>query len=183
MLVRLKREKLFKSLLESHTEEVTTSAVIVGIDPGTTTGLAFFDLEGTFLCTESRRNFKRSEIRKFILEQGKPIIIASDMNPLPQSIEKIASCFSARVIFPEGVLTRKDKRRIVGDFLKEWDESGNAVPWKNQHEKDALVAGWYAWKRVRRTVFKIEKRFGRGGKDRILESVLRGKNILRENKI
>jgi hypothetical protein len=136
------------------------SSLIVGIDPGITTGVAVFDMQGHLLLAESRRNFRLSEIRKFILERGRPLIIASDMNPLPRSIEKIASSFSARVVFPEGVLTKKSKRRIAGDFLKKWNaRHENGLPWKNRHEKDALVAGWYAWKRIRRTVSKMEKRF------------------------
>lgn len=132
-----------------------TSPLIVGIDPGTTTGVALFDLEGNFLLVESGKHFTRAAIRKFIFEHGSPVIIASDMNPLPRSIEKIASSFSSRVIIPEGVLSRKDKRRIAGNFLKAWEEE---VPWRNQHEKDAVVAGWYAWKRIRGTVSKIEKK-------------------------
>ena len=74
----------------SFMQEVSTSIpLIVGIDPGTTTGLALFDLEGNFLLAESRRNFRKAEIRKFILDQGSPVIIASDINPIPKSIARI----------------------------------------------------------------------------------------------
>lgn len=152
----------------------------MGIDPGTTTGLAVFDLEGNFLGVGSRRNFSRAEIRKFILEQGRPVIIASDVNPLPRSIRKIASSLDSRVVFPETSLTHKDKRRIALDFLKTW---GQESPWRNQHEKDALVAGWHAWKRVRPTMRKIERRLGprdREARDFVKSSLLREGGNARE---
>lgn len=151
---------------------IDTVAIIVGIDPGTTAGVAIFDFEGSLLVTESRKGFSRAQIRKFIREQGSPLIIASDMNPLPRSVDKIASFFSTRTIFPDSVLKEKDKRRLVRDFLKEW---GGVQPWKNHHEKDAIVAGWYAWKRIRVAVAEIDKKIGRHDshlRDHALKQVL-----------
>lgn len=111
------------------------------------------------------------------MDAGIPLVIASDMNPLPRSIGKIASSFSSKVICPEGVLTRKDKRRIARDFL---EKTNSKPPWKNQHEKDAVVAGYHAWKRVKGTVAKIEKKIPQDSVARgyVLERILReGGNV------
>ena len=143
--------------------------IIVGIDPGINTGIAIFGMDGNFVLVESMRNLRASDIRKFIMESGIPVIVASDVNPVPRSVEKIAKSFSSRLIFPEQTLTRKDKRRLAGNFLKKHKENGagpttnilirGAVhPWKNRHERDAIAAAWHAWKRVRRTVEKSGKK-------------------------
>ena len=133
--------------------------IIVGIDPGITVGIAVFGIEGNFILVESRRNFRPAEIRKFIINAGKPVIIASDVNPVPRSVEKIAKSFSSRLIFPEQTLTRKDKRRLARNFTKKsFPDNGNISPWKNRHERDAIAAAWHAWKRIRRSIEKTKRR-------------------------
>lgn len=127
--------------------------LIVGIDPGTTAGIALFDVDGNLVEVTSKRSFSKAAMRLFILEHGDPLVIASDMTPLPKGIETIASSFDARVVTPGRVLRWKDKKRIVESFLKAHGERA----WENQHEKDALIAGWYAWKRLRPRLMKMER--------------------------
>lgn len=132
------------------------SPLIVGIDPGTTTGVALFDLQGSLLEVKSKRHFSKAAITRYIISNGSPLIIASDMNPLPKGIEKIASSFSSLVIIPEKVLRWKDKKRIVETFLKERELLEK--PWRNSHEKDALIAAYLAWKRIRPRLLKLERK-------------------------
>lgn len=125
--------------------------IIVGMDPGTTTALAVFDSCGKLLATVSKRGFTRSAARMFILERGHPLAIASDITPVPRSIARIASSLGARIISPERELRWKDKKRVVEAFL---EQSGEERPWKNAHERDALVAGFRAWKSLRKWLEK-----------------------------
>ena len=145
----------------------------MGIDPGTTTAVAVFDLQGNLPHTVSRRGFRRSAIQKFILEQGTPLLIASDITPLPRSVQKVASAFSAAKVAPEKTLGWKDKKRVVESFLKE--KSPIAKPWRNAHEKDALIAGYRAWKRIRPRLDKMERKRGRKGMEETMRlSLLNG---------
>ena len=133
--------------------------LIAGIDPGTTTGIALFDFDGNFVLTESRKHFSRRDILRFLSAHGRPVIIASDINPAPKSIERIAASFSARLIFPEKSFLREEKHRIAKQFAKYY--FNREGPWKNRHERDALVAALRAFKSVRSTIAKIDQRLAK----------------------
>ena len=128
--------------------------MIVGLDPGGTSAIAVFDLDGNLLMTESRRGFGKPEIRKAILGKGLPLVIAGDTNPVPKGIRKVASSFSSHILSPERSLGWRDKRRLSEAFL----EKAGRRPWKNAHEKDALIAGFYAWKKLRPRLEKLRRK-------------------------
>ena len=52
---------------------------IVGIDPGTTVGIAILSLDGELLYLKSFRGIAPDEVVKLIAEYGKPAVIASDV--------------------------------------------------------------------------------------------------------
>ena len=56
--------------------------LIVGIDPGITTGIAILDLYGNVVKVCSKRNMGKNEIIRTITNFGHPLIITSDVNPL-----------------------------------------------------------------------------------------------------
>lgn len=127
--------------------------IIVGIDPGTTIGIAILDMDGNFVSVDSDKNLTRGDISKIILEYGSPVIVASDISPLPRMVEKIATSFGAKTLMPEELLTRKEKHRISKNFSRKFSQV-----WNNTHERDALVAAIYAWKKIRQTMEKVDKR-------------------------
>ncbi len=133
--------------------------LIVGIDPGTTTAVALLDLEGNLILTESRKNFSVSGISKFILEQGKPVVIAADTHNVPKFIEKVAANFYARAMFPECQMERKEKNSLVEEYLKKMGMNGHKFP--NRHEKDALAAAVYAFRRLNPLFNRIEQEIGK----------------------
>lgn len=110
------------------------------------------NLEGELILLKSDKGFSRARISKFILDRGNPVIIASDKHPAPRFIEKVASSFSARLIYPKKNMSRLEKAKTAKDF----EEKNNFPRWKNQHEKDALVAVLLAWKRIRRLMNKVD---------------------------
>lgn len=129
--------------------------LIVGIDPGTTAGIAILDLGGNFLLTESRRNFSRAEMNKFIAGLGRPVIIATDSFPAPRMIEKISASFFSKLFMPRQNLSKREKNRIVKAFLQ---DTKLIHPWKNSHEKDALASALFAWKHARAIIAKVDRR-------------------------
>ncbi len=132
--------------------------LIVGIDPGTTTGVAVFDLSGNLILIKSGKNLSKSDVSRIISDAGNPIIVSSDINPLPRSVEKIAISFSARLIEPGETFSRKEKHETAKDYMR---LHGKA--WKNRHERDALVSGIYAYKQVRQMVDRINSKLRKGG--------------------
>jgi predicted RNase H-like nuclease (RuvC/YqgF family) len=120
--------------------------IIVGIDIGITTGIAILNINGKVLSVNSKREMKKDEIVKNIIKFGKPLLIASDVNPLPKSIESIVNEFGSRAFVPEKSLSIEEKAELTKDYNKIL---------KNDHEKDALAAALKAWKNYRELFTKI----------------------------
>jgi predicted RNase H-like nuclease (RuvC/YqgF family) len=97
--------------------------VIVGIDPGTTTAAAVVGLDGTVHALYSSRTADTAEVTEWIIEQGRPIIVAADVEPMPETVEKFRRSFDA------------------AETLHRTREAG----YDNDHERDALAAALYAY--------------------------------------
>jgi len=132
--------------------------LIVGMDPGTTTGIAVLGLDGKLLLIKSGKNLSRSDISRMVSDVGNPIIISSDINPLPKAVERVATTFSARLIEPGETFSRQEKHETAKEYMK---VHGKA--WQNRHERDALVSGIYAWKQVRQMVDRISSKLRKAG--------------------
>jgi hypothetical protein len=122
--------------------------LIVGLDPGTTVGVAILDLHGELVELRSKREASKSDLIKHILKFGKPLIIASDVNPMPKTIKKLASALGSRTYYPEVSLTNLEKEKIVRDFEEEI---------KNSHQKDALAAAIKAFRSYHELFIRVEK--------------------------
>ncbi len=113
------------------------------------------NLDGELILLKSGKGFSRARISKFIMEQGDPVIIASDKHPAPRFIEKVASSFSAKLIYPEENVSRLEKAKMAKGF-EEKNSTDDSRLWSNQHEKDALVAVLFAWKRISRLMDRVD---------------------------
>ncbi|MCS3924858.1 DUF460 domain-containing protein [Methanosalsum natronophilum] len=123
---------------------------IVGVDPGTTVGLAVLSLDGDVLHIGSYRSISHDEIVKKIVDFGKPIIIATDVTPTPSSVERVRRSFNAILGSPGGAeLSSEDKINLARSF---------GLEYSNDHERDALSAALYTFKNYRNTFEKIEKK-------------------------
>ena len=109
-------------------------SIIVGIDIGTTTGIAIYDLNRNLLYTGSKRYLSISSVIKQIIFFGKPLIIATDKEKTPSPISKIAASFNGKVFHPDHDLAVEEKDDIV------------KISIKDVHEKDALAAATFAYK-------------------------------------
>jgi predicted RNase H-like nuclease (RuvC/YqgF family) len=71
--------------------------IIVGIDPGTTIGVAIIDLEGKTIEVFSSKNYSCSDVIERIIARGNPLIVASDVTPTPSTVKRISRIFSSPV--------------------------------------------------------------------------------------
>jgi hypothetical protein len=108
--------------------------VLVGIDPGTTTAAAVVGLDGEVLDVLSTRTADTAAVIEWIIERGRPILVAADVTPMPETVEKIRRSFDAAGWTPERDLpvdTKKHRTREEG--------------YDNDHERDALAAALGAY--------------------------------------
>ena len=153
--------------------------LIVGIDPGVTTGVVIFDLDGELVSVSSKKSLSKSDISSFVSKFGKPAIVASDVSLPPKLLEKIASAFGAKLVFPKNSFSRKEKAKIARAYQKFYGKM-----WKNIHERDALVAGYYCWKKIRPRILKLESKLKKLGiNDENLIQTIKKKVIIEEKKL
>lgn len=120
--------------------------VIVGVDPGTTAAVAVLNLKGRLLATESRRNFGKNEIVKFISSMGTPTIIATDRALAPSIVMKISSSFNSVVFSPDEDMKNREKLDMTRGFKTD-----------DVHQRDALAAALHAYRNHEELLKKIER--------------------------
>jgi predicted RNase H-like nuclease (RuvC/YqgF family) len=137
--------------------------VLVGIDPGTTTAVATVDLDGTVLDTLSTRTADTAEVTEWIIERGRPLLVAADVTPMPETVEKIRRSFDAVGWTPGSDLPIDEKQHRTRE-----------QPYDNDHERDAMAAALEAFDdhadQFERIARKVPPRMDRG---EVTASVLR----------
>jgi len=112
-------------------------AVVVGVDPGTTTAVAVVDLDGELLNVTSSRSADTAEVVEWIIERGRPVVVAADVRSMPSNVEKIRRSFDAAGWTPDDDLAVVDKKRVTSE-----DE----YRLENDHERDAAAAAAFAYR-------------------------------------
>ncbi|WP_121744099.1 DUF460 domain-containing protein [Natronorubrum halophilum] len=108
--------------------------VIVGIDPGTTTAVAIVSLEGEVLDVWSSRTSDTADVIEWIVERGRPIIVAADVTPMPETVEKFRRSFDAAGWTPRSDLPIDEKQHRTRE--ESYDDD---------HQRDAMAAALYAF--------------------------------------
>jgi hypothetical protein len=141
--------------------------LIVGIDPGTTTAIAAIDLDGNLLHITSSRQMNMSGVIESLYKVGKPLIIASDVQQMPFSVEKIRRAFSAIGYSPKQDMSVDTKVELASPF-----------PYANDHERDALSAALEAYRHYRNKFQNLAKRVPPGQDlDEVRARVIRGQAL------
>ncbi|AMM53647.1 hypothetical protein TQ32_03485 [Pyrococcus kukulkanii] len=135
--------------LKAETAIEERKSIIVGLDPGITVGIAAIDLDGKILAVYSEKNMALSEIVRFISEIGHPIIIATDVNPAPGLVEKIARSFKAQLFVPRESLKVEEKNELLRNL---------GISVEDDHQRDALAAAYKAYLRYKPKFEHIEAR-------------------------
>jgi len=141
--------------------------LIVGIDPGTTTASAAIDLDGNLLHLASSRQMNMSDVIESLYKVGKPLIIASDVQEMPYSVEKIRRAFCAIAYTPKQDMSVDSKVEITSPFQ-----------YANDHERDALSAALGAYRHYRNKFLNLAKRIPPGQDlDEVRARVIRGQAL------
>ncbi len=142
--------------------------VIVGIDPGSTIGVAILDLSGNKLSTGSFSGGGISEAVSFIEKNGTPSLIACDVFPAPDFASKLASYFSCRLHSPARNIREEDKRLVA---------RGAGV--ENNHERDAYCAAVFAFRAHANKLRQIDSldEFPSEDKEKVKHLILKGYRV------
>ena len=132
--VRVEIERKRRDGIEFRPLAKRREHVIVGIDPGTTTAVAVLGLEGEVLDVLSTRTADTAAVIEWIVERGRPLLVAADVTPMPETVEKIRRSFDAAGWVPDRDLpvdVKKHRTREAG--------------YDNDHERDAIAAAFGAY--------------------------------------
>ncbi len=130
--VEIERER--KDGIEFESLVQRRDYVIVGMDPGTTTALGLVDLDGNVLDTWSSRTVDTAGVIEWIIEHGRPVMVAADVTPVPDTVEKIRRSFDAAGWVPDVDLPVDEKQHRTREHAYE-----------NDHQRDALAAALFAY--------------------------------------
>jgi len=88
----------------------------------------------------------KEEITDIISREGKPSLLACDVNPAPDLLLKLASYFNTRIFIPEKDMGEKEKRGLV-----------KGMEFSNEHEKDAAAAAMKAFRFYENKLRQVER--------------------------
>lgn len=138
----IERPKLqFKPLLQRR------GYIIVGLDPGTTTGIAVLNLRGELIDLVSAREMSSSDVIEWIAARGRPLIVATDVFPTPGAVEKVKRSFNAVLYSPGMDVPAEEKIALAREY-----------GYKNDHERDALAAASSAFKKYKNKFMQLDRK-------------------------
>ena len=148
--------------------------VLVGIDPGTTTAAAVVSLDGNVLDVYSTRTADTAGVIEWLVERGRPVVVAADVEPMPETVEKFRRSFDAAGWRPETDLPVDEKLHRTREHT-----------YDNDHERDAMAAALFAFDayedQFERITRKVPPQFDRGEViDRVVSSDVSVEAVLRE---
>lgn len=160
------------TLSERYPEE----PVIVGVDPGVSVGIAVLDLYGRVLHVATLREVGVTDVLEAVRRYGRPVVIATDVRPVPEFVKKLSSCLRARLFSPETGIEAYAKREIA---LRVSEEQNIEV--KDSHSRAALVAAYLAHKELEKNLKEVEdylRKTGLGVPTKaVWEKVIEGKSV------
>ncbi len=121
--------------------------LICGVDPGDHTGLAIMDLRGRIILVESKKEWSLFDVLNRIYEFGNPIIIATDVPKTPQTVERIAKKTNSIIYKPSRAISISEKHELIRQL---------GINVKTPHERDALVAAYFAYRKYKNLFDKID---------------------------
>ncbi|MFH1439572.1 MAG: DUF460 domain-containing protein [Candidatus Woesearchaeota archaeon] len=154
--------------------------IIVGIDPGTTTGYAVLNLRGNIMDIGSSKSYCLSSLIFEITKQGIPLIVGCDKKNIPHFVEDFAIKTGAKLISPKEDMKVLEKKDLISSYQshlknKSFNNNNNNNLLKteagNDHERDALASALYAFRRKRTLLEKIENHLIREDKLDILNEI------------
>lgn len=144
--------------------------LIVGLDPGTTTGYAILDDKGSVLAMKSSKALSMDHLLAEVTSYGKVLLVGTDVRFSPQFVEKFCSRVGAKLVSPGRDLKQGFKETVV-----------KGHPVKDDHQRDALAAALLAYHKVKDLFAKVDRVLAAQGKSHhaydVKRLVLDGINI------
>ncbi len=134
-------------------QETSKKYLIVGYDPGMQVGLAVIDLDMRPHLITSGRELDRGEILSKLTSIGIPVIVATDKNPPPEMVRKLAAMLKAQLFVPSRSLSTSEKEILVSEYSRLY-----GIGVKNTHERDALSAALKAYRFYQDKLEKLVKK-------------------------
>ncbi len=163
VVVKVRHVYRSKLLLPSRQEQGQPRRfLIVGIDPGITTGLAVIDINGNVIHVSSGRGMDRAKVAEIVSRLGRPVIVAVDVSNPPEAAKRLASLWGASLFTPPQDLTPREKRELALRAGVDIDDS---------HARDALAAAYKAYLALKSKLDNVERRIEELGLDVDVESI------------
>jgi len=131
---RIEIERVRRDGIEFRPLAQRRDHVLVGVDPGTTTAVAIVSLDGSVLDAYSTRTDDTAAVTEWIVERGRPVVVAADVTPMPTTVEKLRRSFDAAGWVPDSDLPVDEKQHRTRELA-----------YDNDHERDALAAALSAY--------------------------------------
>jgi hypothetical protein len=135
------RPVISRRLLKTISKDLQKKYLIVGFDPGIEAGLAAIDLDMNPVIITSGKRLDRGEVLSILSTKGITVMVATDKNPPPDMVKKLAATLGAQLYVPPRSMTTSEKELIVSDYSRNF-----ALNIRNTHERDALAAALKAYK-------------------------------------
>lgn len=129
----------------------SSKQLIIGVDPGTTCGVAILTLDASPLYLKSRKGLTRGEITRTAMEYGDPLLVAADVTPAPAFVKKLANMLNAVLFAPESVMEASEKRDITRLYAEK-----HQVNLRTSHARDALAAAIKAFQHYKNKFVQVE---------------------------
>ena len=124
---------------------------ILGIDPGTTAAICLLTLNGKVHLLKSGKSFTRADIIRLVYENGIPILVASDVPKLPNFVERISRTMNVETFCPNKPIRVAEKQELAREF-------SGVTKIRNAHERDALTAAVYAYRKILPKLQQIDRK-------------------------
>jgi len=152
--------------------------IVLGIDPGVSTGLAALDLDGNLLFAKSEREISLDGIIQEVSRYGKVVLVATDVSPTPDLVRNVASKLNASIFTPTKSMEIPEKRELVNKYNLRYASNVS-----DSHARDALASGIKAYHRFKNKFAKLEielaDRTPITSRERTKELLVRGFSIAR----
>ncbi len=142
------------------TKRVAQRPIIVGLDPGLEVGISILDMYGNPVLLTTKRGIDRESVIELILEKGTPALIATDVNPVPDTVKKMSAILKARLYVPERSLSVDEKQALLDEYSTKF-----GIHVSDPHIRDSLAAAIVAYRDVERKLRQAEGMIGRFGID------------------
>ncbi|WP_409366401.1 DUF460 domain-containing protein [Metallosphaera sp. D4-4] len=142
------------------TKRVSQRPVIVGLDPGLEVGISILDMYGNPVLLTTKRGIDRESVIELVLEKGTPALIATDVNPVPDTVKKMSAILKARLYVPERSLSVDEKQALLDEYSTKF-----GIHVSDPHIRDSLAAAIVAYRDVERKLRQAEGMIGRFGID------------------